>query len=67
MRGIIIKYVDPEEIQSLRRLQAVEGYLDLGMLEEAEEELRHLDPACFASKQTLLLQLRLYAGLKQSV
>jgi hypothetical protein len=63
MRGIIVKNITPEELQALRCLQAVEGYLDLGMFTEAEAELRELDPAWFASKKVLSLQLRVLAGL----
>lgn len=63
MRGIIIKSITPEDAQNLRRLQAIEGYIDLGMFEEAEEELRGLDPAWFALGRTLQLQLRVLAAL----
>jgi hypothetical protein len=66
MRGIIIKTVSAEDVQAVRRLQATEGYLELGMFEEAEEELRALDPAWFALEQTRLLQLRVFAGLSQA-
>jgi hypothetical protein len=66
MRGIIIKTVSAEDVQAIRRLQATEGYLDLGMFEEAEEELRALDPAWFALEQTRSLQLHVFAGLIQS-
>lgn len=66
MRGIIIRSISPEDVQSFRRLQAAEGYLDLGMFEEAAEELRDLDPAWFALEQTLSLQLRVFAGLSES-
>ena len=65
MRGIIIRSITPEDAQNLRRFQAVEGYADLGMFEEAEEELRELDPAWFAFPQTLKLQLRVLSGLSQ--
>ncbi len=63
MRGIIIKSIDPEDVQAARHLLAVEGYLDLAMFEEAAEELRDLDPAWFALDQTVSLQLRVLAGL----
>ena len=52
-------------LQTLRHLQAVEGYADLGMYEEADAELRELDRAWLALEQTLSLQLRVYAGLNQ--
>lgn len=65
MRGIIVTSVTPEDAQNLRRFQAVEGYADLGMFEEAEEELLALDPAWFAFPQTLTLQRRVLAGLGQ--
>jgi len=63
MRGFIIRDITIEEIQAARCLQAVEGYADLGMFEEAEAELRELDPAWFASQQVLSLQLRILTGL----
>jgi len=63
MRGIIIKSISLEDMQNVRRLQAVEGYVDLGLFEEAEEELRELDPAWYALRQTQELQLRVFAGL----
>ena len=66
MRGIIIQSITPEDAQNLRRFQAVEGYADLGMFEEAEEELRSLDPAWYALHQTQQLHLRVLAGLSQS-
>jgi len=66
MRGIIIKTVSAEDVQAIRRLQATEGYLELGMFDEAEEELRALDPVWFALEQTRSLQLRLFAGLSQA-
>ena len=48
-----------------RHLLAAEGYLDLGMYREAGLELEELEPACFALEDTLVLQLCVYAGLKQ--
>jgi hypothetical protein len=63
MRGIIIKSISQEEIEAVRHVRAVEGYVDLGMFEEAEEALRELDPAWFASERVLSLQLRVLAGL----
>ena len=66
MRGILIRSISPEAAQHLRRLRAIEGYVDLGMFEEAEEELQALDPAWFALERILSLQLRVSAGLNQS-
>jgi len=57
--------MSPEDAQNMRRLLAIEGYLDLGMFAEAEEELRALDPACFALDQTVTLQMRVLAALSQ--
>jgi hypothetical protein len=65
MRGFIIRSISPEEVQALKCLRAVEGYLDLGLFEEADEELRALDPAWFALPHTLSLQLRVFAGLSE--
>jgi len=66
MRGIIIKSVSPEDMQSFRRVQAIEGYADLGMFGEAVEELRELDPAWLRFEQIARLQRRVFAGLGQS-
>ena len=63
MRRIIISSVTPEDAQNVRRLLAVEGYADLGMFEEAEEELRGLNSGWFAFEEVLRLQSRVYAGL----
>jgi hypothetical protein len=63
MRGIIVESVSAEELQAVRCVHAVEGYLDLGMFEEAEAELRELDPGWFGSERILSLQLRVLAGL----
>jgi hypothetical protein len=63
MRGIIIKSISPEDVPTVRRLRAIEGYVDLGMFQEAEEELRDLDPAWFAFHEVSRLRLRVYTGL----
>ncbi len=63
MRGIIIRSISLEDAQNMRRLLAVEGYADLGMFQEAEEELRALDPAWFAFEEILKLTSRVYVGL----
>jgi len=65
MRGIIVKSVSPEDIRAVRHLQATEGYLELGLFEEAAEELRELDPAWFGLEQAVNLQRRVLAGLNQ--
>ena len=65
MRGFIISSISLEELQALRCLRAVEGYFDLGMVQDAEAELRELDPVWFAFQQILSLQLRVYSGLSQ--
>jgi len=67
MREIIIRDVSPDDAQSIRRLQAVEGYADLGMFQEAAEELRQVDPAWFRLEQIARLQLRVFAGLNQCI
>ena len=65
MQGFIIKSISSEDIQAIRHLQAIEGYLDLGMFQEAEEELHGLNPSWFAFEQVLRLRSRVYVGLKQ--
>ena len=67
MRGIIISHVSPEDAQTIRRLQAVEGYADLGMFQEAAEELRGIDPAWLCLERITRLQLRVFAGLNECV
>ena len=66
MRGFIIRSISLDEVLAMRHLHAVEGYLDLGMFQEAEAELRELDPAWLSLEQTLRLQSRLSTGLGQS-
>ena len=65
MRGILIRSISAEDAQNLRRLRAIEGYVDLGMFEEAEEELQALDPAWFALGEIQSLQLRIFAALSR--
>ena len=48
-----------------QRLLAVEGYIDLGMYEEAERELSEFDQAYLAFEETLVMQLCVYAGLQK--
>ena len=70
--GMTPSYITVSELRDLgiqeiwRRLRAIEGYVDLGMFEAAEEELQALDPAWFALDQILSLQLRVFVGLNQS-
>ena len=63
MRGIIIKSISSEDIQAVRHLQAIEGYLDLGMFQEANEELHELNPHWLTLEPVLRLRSRVYAGL----
>ena len=51
------------DYQHVRRLLAVEGYVELEMYSEAAAELKALDPAYLALEDTLVLQLCVYAGL----
>ena len=48
-----------------QHLQAAEGYIELGMFQEADAELRELDPACPIVEQTVVLKLCVYAGTQQ--
>jgi hypothetical protein len=65
MLGIIIKSVSSEDIQAVRHLQAIEGYLDLDMFQEADEELQELDPGWLTLEPVLRLRSRVYAGLQR--
>jgi hypothetical protein len=60
---MIIRTINAHDMPEFRRLLAAEGYADLGMFQEAEAELRELDPAWFAFKEIISLQLRVVAGL----
>jgi tetratricopeptide (TPR) repeat protein len=48
-----------------QHLRAAEGYIELGMFQEADAELRELDPACPIVEQTVVLKLCVYAGTQQ--
>jgi uncharacterized protein HemY len=50
------------EWHDFRRLRAAEGYIELGMYEEADSELKQVDPACPALSRVLALKLCTYAG-----
>jgi hypothetical protein len=63
MRRIIISPISPEDLRNLRRLRAIEGYVDLGMFQEADEELRELDSAWFALERALWLKMCVDTGL----
>ena len=65
MRGFIISSGGPDDIGHIRHLLAAEGYVELGMYEEAEEELHEVDARWFVFQETLALQLRICAGLQQ--
>jgi tetratricopeptide (TPR) repeat protein len=65
MRETVISSDTVVDSQHARRLLSAEGYIDLGMYREAAAELRELDPSLFALEDTLVLQLSVYAGLRQ--
>ena len=65
MRANIINAASEVDTRPARHLLATEGYIDLGMYQEAATELLQLDPAYFALEETLVLQLCVYAGLQQ--
>jgi tetratricopeptide (TPR) repeat protein len=65
MRHIVITNTTAGNGEDTRHLLAAEGYIDLGMYDEAAGELSALEPAYFALEQTLVLQLCVYAGLHQ--
>jgi lipopolysaccharide biosynthesis regulator YciM len=52
------------ESQDLRRLTAAEGYIELGMYDEAAEELDQIDSSLMVSRG-LSLRLCIYAGLEK--
>lgn len=52
-------------VDDLRHLTAAEGYIELGMLEEADVELEKVDADCSAFSHVLALKLCIYAGLAE--
>ncbi|MEY2484611.1 MAG: hypothetical protein QOG67_2318 [Verrucomicrobiota bacterium] len=52
-------------LDDLRHMRAAEGYLELGLYDEANAELERIDPLCRAASQVLTLQLCVYAGLEK--
>jgi tetratricopeptide (TPR) repeat protein len=58
--GFIPVAVEPPDV---RRLRAVEGYIELGMYEEADFEIEQIDPAWPAVSRILALKLCIYAGM----
>jgi hypothetical protein len=58
--GFITKSVESPDT---RRLRAVEGYIELGMYDEADREIEEIDPARPAVSRVLVLKLCIYAGL----
>jgi len=53
----------PSELDDLRRLLAAEGYIELGMFDDADAELDQIDPSYPAVSRVLALRLCTYAGL----
>ena len=52
-------------LDDLQHLKAAEGYIELGMFEDADAELAAVDPSCRALPRLLTLQLCVYAGLQK--
>jgi tetratricopeptide (TPR) repeat protein len=50
------------DLHDFRRLRAAEGYIELGMYDDADTELEQVDPFCAASSRVLALKLCAYAG-----
>lgn len=67
MRQILVTMASVEDLRHARHLVAAEGYVDLGMYEEADEELRQMDPIWFLFDQTRALQFRVCAALHRPV
>lgn len=55
----------PSQSADLRRLTAAEGYIELGMYEDANAELEEIDPSCPAVSRVLTLRLCIFAGLDE--
>ena len=50
-------------VEDARRLNAAEGYIELGMYEEADSELGQIDSLFRTASQVLALKFCVYAGL----
>jgi tetratricopeptide (TPR) repeat protein len=48
-----------------RHLQAVDGFIELGMFEEADARLEELDPILRSAFEVLIRRLAIYHGLKK--
>jgi tetratricopeptide (TPR) repeat protein len=51
-------------LNDLRHLVATEGYIELGMYQDADAELERIDPFCRDLPQVLALKLCIYGGLQ---
>jgi tetratricopeptide (TPR) repeat protein len=62
--GQVLGIIPPAfESVDVRRLRAVEGYIELGIYDEADREIEQIDPDCPAVSRVLALKLCIYAGL----
>src|SRR4051812_5243570 len=54
----------PLEPPDYQYLESAEGYIELGMFLEANEELENIDPYCRALPEVLDARVGIYQGLK---
>ena len=55
----------PLEKADQEHLQAASGYIQLGLLEEANAELENIEPSCRQVSDVLLARLPIYRGLEK--
>jgi len=55
----------PLEPPDLQYWQAAVGYVELGMFQEANDELENIDPFNRAAPEVLAIRLAIYHGLKK--
>jgi hypothetical protein len=52
-------------LTDLQYLKSADGYVELGMYLEAEDELAKIDPYCLNDPRVLSVRLAIYAGLQK--
>lgn len=55
----------PLEKPDQQHLRAANGYIGLGMFEEANAELEEIDPFCRHLSEVLIARIAIYRGLKK--
>lgn len=63
--GLVIKSVVALERTVQQHLLAADGYIELGMFQEANAQLEEIDPFCRSAPEVLTARVAIYHGLKK--